>query len=86
MEIKVKMPPCLAPRLTEIAVSEGDGISIGDILFSYESDGALFFEYSACAGRVSSVTDQAWKDIRVGDTVLTVEGNAPKEFKFYNHL
>ncbi|MBR2459613.1 MAG: hypothetical protein IKB34_00065 [Clostridia bacterium] len=36
----------LSPRLIEIVASPGKPIEAGDILFSYEYDGALMFEYA----------------------------------------
>lgn len=77
MNITVKMPQCDSPRLIDIRVAEGDVISLGDILFSYESDGALFFEYSACEGTVTEVNAYGG-ELRSGDTVLTVAGVSPK--------
>lgn len=78
MNITVKMPLCDSPRLIDIRVAEGDVISLGDILFSYESDGALFFEYSACEGTVTEVNAIGDRELRSGDTVLTVAGVSPK--------
>ena len=74
------MPFCLAPRLIDVRVAEGDSIAVGDILFSYESDGALMFEYSACSGTVVKLHAAVGRNIRIGDAVLTVEGNNPREF------
>ena len=78
MNITVKMPICTSPRLIDIRVAEGDSISLGDILFSYESDGALLFEYSACMGTVSEIIAVTGREIRSGDTVLIVNGEAPR--------
>ena len=72
------MPLCDSPRLIDIRVAEGDAISLGDILFSYESDGALFFEYSACEGTVTEVNAACAGELRSGDTVLKVAGVSPK--------
>ena len=78
MEITIKMPICISPRLIDIRVAEGDDVALGDILFSYESDGALLFEYSACRGKVTEVTAVTGREIRSGDTVLKVIGAAPE--------
>ena len=75
MEITIKMPTCLAPRLIEIKVSEGDRIVLGDILFSYESDGALMFEYSACSGTVVEILAAVGRKIRIGDPIMVVDGD-----------
>ena len=75
MKISVKMPICVSPHLIDIRVAEGDRVSLGDILFSYESDGALLFEYSACSGTVSEVTAVPGRDVGCGDTVITVNGD-----------
>ena len=74
------MPFCLSPRLIDVRVAEGDNVAVGDILFSYESDGALMFEYSACAGTVIKLHAAVGHNIRTGDAVLTLEGNNPREF------
>ena len=78
MEIRIKMPFCISPRLIDIRVAEGDEITPGDILFSYEADGALLFEYSACRGKVTAVLATPGRDVHCGDTVLTVNGSAAK--------
>ena len=75
MELTIKMPTCLAPRLIDIKVSVGDCIALGDLLFSYESDGALMFEYSACSGVVAAIHASATHPIRIGDPILTVHGS-----------
>ena len=80
MEITIKMPFCLAPRLIDVRVAEGDSIAVGDILFSYESDGALMFEYAACSGTVIKLHAAVGRNVRTGDSVLTVECNDPVEF------
>ena len=78
MNITVKMPLCPSPRLIDIRVAEGDEITPGDMLFSYESDGALLFEYSACKGTVTQVIACVGREIRSGDGVLTVR-SAPRD-------
>ncbi len=75
MEITIKMPTCLAPRLIDIKVAEGDRISLGDLLFSYEADGALMFEYAACSGVVGAIHAAVGQPIRIGDPILTVDGS-----------
>lgn len=82
MEITVKMPLCVSPRIIDIRVDEGDTISPGDILFSYESDGALLFEYSACSGTVTALYAVTGREIKGGDPVLTVNGTDPQQFNF----
>ena len=82
MEITVKMPICVSPRIIDIRVDEGDSVSLGDVLFSYESDGALFFEYAACSGTVAAVHAAMGRDIRSGDAVLTVNGDNSQKFNF----
>ena len=74
MEIRIKMPFCISPRLIDIRVAKGDEISLGDILFSYESDGALMFEYSASRGIVTEVSAAVGREIRSGDRILTLIG------------
>ena len=85
MEITIKMPTCLAPRLIDIKVAEGDSIAPGDLLFSYESDGALMFEYSACSGVAVAIHASVGQPIRIGDPILTVHGspmtNSEEAFK-----
>ena len=80
MEITVKMPICLAPRIIDIAVSVGDTVRVGDVLFSYESDGALMFEYSAYSGTVTEMIARPDGTVRIGDVVLVIDGNNPREF------
>ena len=82
MEITVKMPICISPRLIDLRVAEGDEIALGDILFSYESDGALLFEYSACTGIVKKVHTVTGGEIKSGGAVITVEGSEDQQFKF----
>ena len=82
MEITVKMPLCISPRILDIRVAEGDKISPGDILFSYESDGALLFEYSACSGTVTALHTVTGQEISGGSAVLTVSGEESIQFKF----
>lgn len=74
MDITVKMPVCIEPELLDVRASEGARVETGDILFSYSSDGALLFEYSACSGTVTRVCAPCGA-IKCGETVLemTVE-------------
>lgn len=81
MKTIVRMPSCAAPRLLELKRSEGDQVELGDILFSYESDGALLFEYSACKGMVTECHTSDGKTVRSGDAVMTLEGDAPDPSK-----
>ena len=69
MEITVKMPVCVAPELLDVRVSQGTSVEIGDILFSYSSDGALLFEYSAFSGTVTCVCAENGR-INCGEAVL----------------
>lgn len=77
MIIKITMPTCHRPRLIDIRVSEGDEITLGDILFSYESDGALFFEYSAYRGTIIGIHAAPAQSVKGGDDIMTVDGEAP---------
>ena len=76
MEITVKMPVCVAPELLEVRVSEGTKVEIGDILFSYSSDGALFFEYSAFSGTVTRICAERGR-INCGDAVIEMIAEKP---------
>ena len=69
MEITVTMPVCVAPELLDVRVSEGTKVETGDILFSYSSDGALLFEYSAFSGVVTQILARRG-GINCGDAVL----------------
>ena len=77
MKTIVRMPACSAPRLLQLNRSNGDAVELGDILFSYESDGALLFEYSACIGTVTECHVSEGQLLRPGDAVMTVEGEIP---------
>ena len=85
MKITVKMPFCLSPRLIDIRVAEGDSVDIGELLFSYEADGALLYEYAACCGTVSQVHAVIGREIRCGDAVMTVEAeNGDRDGELFN--
>ena len=73
MKIEIKLPQNCSPMLLDIRRDKGDSVRIGDILFSYEADGALFFEYSACNGKVTGVSDLRGQRLLGGETVLTVD-------------
>ena len=81
MEITVKMPECVAPQLLDVRVSEGIRVETGDILFSYSTDGALFFEYAACSGIVTDVF-AAHGRIKCGESVLKIAAETPAEELF----
>ena len=77
MEITVKMPVCATPERLGVRVSVGTRVEIGDILFSYSSDGALLFEYSAFSGVVTDIFARGG-EINCGDAVLKMDALTPE--------
>lgn len=65
------------PVLTVMYKKVGDRVKIGEPLFSYESDGAVFEEFSAVEGYVSAEFFKAGDRISGGVPVLAIEKDGP---------
>lgn len=84
MKFDIKLPMNCDTTVLDIRRDEGDKVRIGDILFSYEADGALLFEYSAYNGIVEAVHANAGDKMPRGATVMTVEGDShPKDSELF---
>ena len=84
MKFDIKLPMNCDATVLDIRRDEGDKVRIGDILFSYEADGALLFEYSAYNGTVSAVYACAGEKTPRGATVMTVDGDIhPKDTELF---
>jgi len=84
MKFNIKLPMNCDATVLDIRRDEGDKVRIGDILFSYEADGALLFEYSAYNGIVTAVSANIGEKMPRGATVLTLEGDSlPKDTELF---
>jgi pyruvate dehydrogenase E2 component (dihydrolipoamide acetyltransferase) len=69
--------------LTEIRIKKGDSVSKGDILFTYETDKAVFEEESRVDGTVLEIFFAEGDEVPVFTNVLVVgaEGESAEEFR-----
>ena len=87
MEITVNMPS-LTPereesRLLAFGKRENEGVSVGDVLFAYEADGALMYEYSPFKGRVVVCAARSGDMLKGGAPVITVSVSEDGAFSSY---
>ena len=75
MRFEIRLPIQSPSVLLDIRRDVGDKVRIGDILFSYEADGALLFEYSAYNGVAVAVSDKRGERMMGGETVMVIEGD-----------
>ena len=74
VKIPSQMPELPMPVLKAIFKKVGDKVGIGDVLFSYESDGAVFEETSAIMGTVIASLFKPGDKVSEGTPVLVVNG------------
>jgi pyruvate/2-oxoglutarate dehydrogenase complex dihydrolipoamide acyltransferase (E2) component len=74
VKIPSQMPELPMPVLKAIFKNVGDKVGIGDVLFSYESDGAVFEETSAIMGTVIASLFKPGDKVSEGTPVLVVNG------------
>ena len=72
VKIPSQMPELSMPVLKAIFKKVGDKVAIGDVLFAYESDGAILEETSALIGTVVASFFKPGDSVSEGTPVLAV--------------
>ena len=72
IKIPSQMPELPMPVLKAIFKKVGDKVGIGEVLFSYESDGAIMEETSALIGTVIASFFKPGDSVSEGTPVLAV--------------
>ena len=81
MNFDIRLPMNCDTVILDIRRDAGDKVRIGDILFSYEADGALLFEYSAYNGTVTELYAVAGDKMMRGAAVMSIDGDLPPKDK-----
>ena len=68
-----QMPELPIPVIKAVFKKVGDKIGIGDVLFAYESDGAILEETSAMVGTVIASFFKPGDEVSEGTPVLAVK-------------
>lgn len=68
-----QLPYVAEPIVSRLYKSYGDTVDIGEALFSYESDGALFEEFSAVRGRVIATLYVSGDSVSGGVPIMIIE-------------
>ena len=73
----IKMPPQIPglsmPVIKGVFKKVGDKVGMGEVLFSYESDGAIFEETSALIGTVIASFFKVGDGVTAGTPVLALK-------------
>jgi len=72
IKIPTQIPGLPMPVLKGIFKNVGDKVKIGEVLFSYESDGAVFEETSALIGTVIAKFFKPGDSVSAGTPVLAI--------------
>ena len=73
VKIPSQMPELPIPVIKAVFKKVGDKIGIGDVLFAYESDGAILEETSAMVGTVIASFFKPGDKVSEGTPVLAVK-------------
>ena len=73
IKIPSQMPGLPMPVIKGVFKKVGDKVKVGDVLFSYESDGAVFEETSALIGTVIASFFKSGDSVSEGTPVLAVQ-------------
>lgn len=69
----LQMPQIPSPVLLSIRKKVGQSVDVGEILFSYEADGAVFEEAAAFAGRVNAVLFREGERVEPETPIIAME-------------